>query len=70
MSKKNKKTSINQHHTMTMGRLPEAIQADNDAAREQAMTPMLNHIPVGNIAPSQDHWGTQQPIGALGSSTL
>ena len=66
-----KKHPIDKHHTVsTSGNLPESIQSVNDAAREDAMTPMARHIPVGNIAPSLDHWGTQQPIGALGSGTL
>lgn len=68
--KKQKKTSINQHHTVTMGRMPDAIQGESDAVRDQAMTPMANHIPVGNIAPSQDYWGHQQPTPVLGNSTI
>jgi len=60
-----------QHHTVsTRGNLPETIQSQNDALREEAMTPMSRHIQPGTIAPTQDHWGTEQPTPALGSGTL
>lgn len=68
---KKHKTPIDKHHSVSMsGQLPETIQSANDAVREKAMTPMANHVPVGNIAPSQDYWGQQQPTPALGSGTL
>ncbi|HYT45862.1 MAG TPA: hypothetical protein VEP90_26280 [Methylomirabilota bacterium] len=68
MSKKNKM----KHHTQTGGRTPENIQQENDQARDQIMTPPTpdQFVRPGNIAPTLDHWGTQQPTPALGSGTL
>ena len=66
-----KKSKHMHHHTVsTRGNLPDTLQASSDAVREDAMTPMARHVPVGNIAPTQDHWGTEQPTPALGSGTL
>jgi hypothetical protein len=66
----NKKHS--RHHTENSGKSPETIQQENEQARDAAMTPPTpdQFVRPGNIPPSIDHWGTQQPTPVLGNGTL